>query len=331
MLISILEICLTLAIILYACHLFSNAIEWFGKKLGMGQGVVGSIFAALGTALPETMIPIIAILVYHDAEAVEIGLGAIVGAPFMLSSLAMFVVGTAIVIYKLLGKRELKMTANVTVFRRDMTFFIITYGIAVATTFVRDIQPIKIGVGIFLLLAYAFYVKRSFSDSGEAIGDLGPLILGKPFKVKEPSLTLVIVQLVISLVGIVIGAHMFVGAVGTVAGLLGISPLILSLIITPIATELPEKFNSIMWTGQKKDTLALGNMSGAMVFQSCIPVFFGIVFTSWNLDGPTMLSAGLALISAAILLAYTTITKKLHPFMLMFGGVIYLIFILNVL
>src|SRR5665647_3849985 len=35
----------------------------------------------------------------------------------------------------------------------------------------------------------------------------------------------------------------------------------------------------VNWVRQEKDTLALGNITGAMVFQTCIPVAFGIAFT----------------------------------------------------
>ena len=49
-------------IILLGAELFTNGIEWFGRKLELAEGAVGSVLAAVGTALPETMIPIIAIL-----------------------------------------------------------------------------------------------------------------------------------------------------------------------------------------------------------------------------------------------------------------------------
>src|SRR4029078_9643097 len=77
-------------------ELFTNGIEWFGKKLGLAEGAVGSVLAAVGTALPETMIPIIAILFSGQEHSDEIGVGAILGAPFMLATLAMFVTGIAV-------------------------------------------------------------------------------------------------------------------------------------------------------------------------------------------------------------------------------------------
>ena len=51
-----------LAVILVAAELFTNGIEWFGHKLNLAEGAVGSVLAAVGTALPETMIPLVAIL-----------------------------------------------------------------------------------------------------------------------------------------------------------------------------------------------------------------------------------------------------------------------------
>ena len=92
-------------VILAGCELFCNGVEWFGRKLHLGEGAVGSVLAAVGTALPETVIPIIAIL-FGSAEAgEEIGIGAILGAPFMLSTLAMFVCGISIVIFTLMKRR----------------------------------------------------------------------------------------------------------------------------------------------------------------------------------------------------------------------------------
>src|SRR4026207_2451504 len=93
-----------LVVILLAAELFTNGIEWFGHKLNLAEGAVGSVLAAVGTALPETMIPLIAILLAGtraDSESGHaIGVGAILGAPFMLSTLAMFVTGLGVLFWK---------------------------------------------------------------------------------------------------------------------------------------------------------------------------------------------------------------------------------------
>src|SRR6266480_4913964 len=85
-------------VILLGAELFTNGIEWFGHKLELAEGAVGSVLAAVGTALPETMIPLIAILFTGGAAASHVGIGAILGAPFMLSTLAMFVTAIAVLV-----------------------------------------------------------------------------------------------------------------------------------------------------------------------------------------------------------------------------------------
>jgi cation:H+ antiporter len=130
-----------------------------------------------------------------------------------------------------------------------------------------------------------------------------------------------------ALTGIILSADYFIKNVQSLSQVIGVSPLILSLIITPIATELPEKLNSIIWVGRKKETMAIGNITGAMVFQSCFPVVFGMVFTPWRLQGMTVVSAVLALTSAFANLLWLKIFKRMNPIMLMSGGLLYLVFI----
>ncbi|UZQ83248.1 sodium:calcium antiporter [Thermoanaerobacter sp. RKWS2] len=320
----------SLAFILLSCILFTNSVEWFGKKLNLSQGVVGSILAAVGTALPETIIPIIAILFYGGREASQIATGAILGAPFMLSTLGFLITGAAIIIYSLFGKRTLKMNANKKVFQRDLTYFILVYAIAIFASVFNQVNEIRISAVILVLLAYAFYVKRTFSDEQQLDENIGTLYFSKFLGVKT-NLLWITSQLILSLLGIIFGAHLFVGYVKDLSHMMGISPLILSIVITPIATELPEKLNSIVWVGQKKDTLALGNITGAMVFQSSIPVTIGILFTPWNITGIAFLSAMLALTSAILNLMWINIRKSVNPFVLMFGGVLYGIFLITVL
>src|SRR5437879_11960980 len=80
-------------LILVGAEVFTNGIEWLGVKLNMSEGATGSILAAIGTATPETLIPIVAILFTNTADSDEIGVGAILGAPLMLATLVMLLIG----------------------------------------------------------------------------------------------------------------------------------------------------------------------------------------------------------------------------------------------
>lgn len=329
---SVVALILSLAVILYSCELFTNGIEWLGKKLNISQGAVGSVLAAVGTALPETIIPIIAIVFASGAKTAEfheVGVGAIAGAPFMLTTLAFFVTGFAVLFFSFTKKRSKHMNVDTEVISRDIGFFLMVYSIAVSVTFIpsHPLDMIRISVAVLLVASYVFYVYRTFSDEEEGgVGRLEELIFSEYFKVKV-NLSIIIIQVLIALAGIVLGAHFFVDNMVTVSEALGVSTLILSLILTPIATELPEKFNSIIWVSRKKDTLAIGNITGAMVFQSCFPVAFGVLYTPWELKGVTLVSAGIAILSGLANYVYLKVKKTLNPYMLLTGGLFYLVFI----
>jgi cation:H+ antiporter len=312
----------SLLLILGCCAVFVNAVEQLGDSFNLHQGIVGSILAAVGTALPETIIPIIAIFFAKGGHGQEIGIGAIAGAPFMLGTLAFFITGAAVIVFTLLGRRKLVMTPDPMCISRDLTFFLVFYSVAVATTFFHTFILVKAVVAISLLLSYGIYLKWTINHKCDGVDNVEPLYLTKFFRLPQNRFW-IICQVVFSLCILVLGAHYFITYVQALSITCGVAPLILSLIITPVATEMPEKLNSIIWVGKKKDTLALGNITGAMVFQSCFPVVFGMLFTSWDLRGATMVSAGLAISSALTIMLWVRIKKSLNPFILLSGGIFY--------
>ena len=120
---AVLLLLIALAVILASAELFTNGVEWFGRRYELGEGAVGSVLAAVGTALPETLVPIIAIVFTGGQAADDVGVGAILGAPFMLASLTMVVTAAAVVIFTWQGRRELAVTANEKVMRRDLSHY----------------------------------------------------------------------------------------------------------------------------------------------------------------------------------------------------------------
>ncbi len=326
MLLNVILLIASLACILLASILFTNGIELLGHRLKFHQGAVGSILAAVGTALPETIIPVVAILILRDHESHEVGIGAIAGAPFMLGTLAFFVTGVAVVVYWMLGKRSLTMRIDHVGLTKDLTYFVGLYGAAILTTFVHDYVAAKEVVALGLVVGYIGYVRSTLRSEGLQNEEVDPLFVSRLFRVEE-SRFWIVTQVVASLVLMVVSAHFFVRSVSAVSIAMGVSTLVLSMIITPIATELPEKCNSVIWVGKKKDVLAMGNITGAMVFQSSCPVVFGVLFTHWDLRGPPMVSAALAFVSAVLLLAWVRWRKTLNPFVLMVGGLLYLLFL----
>ena len=348
----------SLALILIAAEFFTNGIEWVGHKLNLAEGAVGSVLAAVATAMPETLIPVIAILgpVLVGSVATEsshaVGVGAILGAPFMLSTLAMFVTGIAVIIYARRGRRGTDMRVNTKVLGRDVLFFIVGYGIAIGTAFLpQELSWLKWIAAGALFILYAVYVRLHFTDTAEESDPehLNSLYLGRVPALRgqkmleidalhgahsvtggEPRMGIVIAQVVLALGLIIVGAQVFVGAVEHLSTIIGLDETILALIIAPIATELPEKFNSVLWVRNGKDTLAMGNITGAMVFQSALPTVLGLLFTTWAFTPESAIhfaSAGVAFAATILIFGTMIVRGRLTAWTLLIGGPLYLIYI----
>jgi cation:H+ antiporter len=329
-----------LLIILAGAELFTNGIEWFGRKLQLAEGAVGSVLAAVGTALPETMIPIIAILFATGESSNHVGVGAILGAPFMLSTLAMFVTGVAVLIVARKRTTGDRMKVDTRVLAHDMRYFAIAYALAIGAAFL-PLEPVwlKWIVAVVLIGIYAWYVKGHFeADADVDASDLAPLRFHRLDRRAHaadpgaPRLRVVNLQVVAALGLIVLGAIFFVDAVEHLATQFNVDSALLALVIAPIATELPEKFNSVIWVRQGKDTLAMGNITGAMVFQSTIPTVVALVFASntWVAAQGSYVafaSGGIAFLSSAVIFIPMARRGVLHGKGLLIGGLFYVAYL----
>ncbi len=337
---DILILVIAFIVILAGAELFTNGIEWFGRKLELAEGAVGSVLAAVGTALPETMIPIIAILFATGESSAEVGVGAILGAPFMLATLAMFVTGIAVLWSARRRTTGDTMKVDTVVLAHDMRYFAIAYALAIGAAFL-PLEPVwlKWMVAAVLIGIYAWYVKGHFEADPEVdASDLAPLRFHRLDRGAHradpvvPRLRVVNLQVLAALGLIVLGAVFFVDAVEHLAHQFNVDSVLLALVIAPIATELPEKFNSIIWVRQGKDTLAMGNITGAMVFQSTIPTVVALVFASstWVVSPGSYVafaSAGIAFLSAAVIFIPMARRGVLHGKGLLVGGGFYVAYL----
>lgn len=333
----------SLVIILAGAELFTNGVEWIGEGFGLSEGAVGSVLAAVGTALPETLLPLVAILSgQHTGE--EIGTGAILGAPFMLTTLAMVVVAVAVLFAARGGRRSTDLTFDVAVIRQDLGYFLVMYGLAMIAGLLNT-KALDYALVVVLLVGYVYYVRRHFQTPGEqkleveAVSEIKPLHVWNGFRrfkrtlpvwTKDASTPAPFVQVALALGLIIGGAELFIRSVDQVANLFNISPLAFSLLVAPVATELPEKFNSVIWVRRRKDTLALGNMTGAMVFQSSFPVTIGLLLTPWKLEGPALVAAIVALIAGGVLWLQVRFRGRLTAPMLLVQGVFYVGYVIYV-
>jgi len=315
-----------LVVILLASELFTNALEHLGAKLRISEGVTGSLFAAVGTALPETIVPLLAIFAGTANAQIneEIGVGAILGAPLMLSTLSTCLMAIAVVPTR--GTRGFADPER-SGFIRDLDFFLLAFVVAAAAMFVPEgARYVRAGLSVILVITYFVYVLLTVRasdrlvDEGHGTRAHHRLLLSR---IGPPeTITTTLIQLAVALALLIFGAKGFIDGVEGVSALLGISALLLSLLIIPIATELPEKVNSILWIRRGKDTLAFGNITGAMVFQGTLLPAIGIMLTPWQ-PRSEVLSGVIVTLIAAAWLRFNARARGLQLRMLLVNGLLY--------
>ncbi len=299
----VLQLLFFLILILIAAEVFVNALEHLGERLKISEGVTGSIFAAVGTAMPETIVPLLALFAGTENRQLneEIGVGAILGAPLMLSTLSLCLM--ALSVWKQRGSRG-ELTPERGGLTRDLDFFLGAFVLACIALFMpHNGTGIRAMLAVVMVLTYFFYVMLTLKDSARLVQEghqteAGDALFLARLKLPDNWFT-VFTQLGLGLALLVLGAKGFIHGIELAAPLLGISALVLSLMIVPVATELPEKVNSILWIRKRKDTLAFGNITGAMVFQGTLLPALGILLTPWVPQKEVLAGVIITLLAAA--------------------------------
>lgn len=293
---------ISLLIILFGAEAFTNALEHFGQRLKISEGVTGSIFAAVGTALPETMVPIVAVLGTTTTPEVgqEVGVGAILGAPLMLSTLTLFLMAAFAANRR--GWRA-ALRPEQTGLKRDLHWFLLAFSIAAVAIFVpHHNRIVRVGLGLLLVLTYLIYIMLTVRASAHLVAQGHATEADHPLYLRRAglpgNLPIIVLQLFIGFALIITGAEGFVHGVEALSEWIGLSVLVLSLLIIPLATELPEKVNSILWIRRGRDTLAFGNITGAMVFQGSLLPAIGITLTPWEPRQDVLAGIAITLVAA---------------------------------
>jgi cation:H+ antiporter len=327
MIITILIMLAAALLIYFSCELFVNAIEWVGKAFNISQNAVGTVLAAFGTALPESVVTLIAVAFGTNASQKDIGVGAALGGPLVLSTLAYAVVGISIIIFR--SKRKLGSDLNINGRKlgRDQLWFLFIFVFKVGLGFIAF--TIKPWLGILFFVAYGFYFFAEMSAETEEIEEkLEPLKFAP--KSLNPKKSIIVFQTLFSLMLIFVGSQLFVHNLNTFSISLGIPTHIVALFLSPVATELPEILNAVIWVKQGKENLALANISGSMMIQATVPSALGIMFTPWIFDKGLALSAIITFI--AILYLYMTLRKNhLSVKRLSFVAMFYVVFAIGMM
>jgi Ca2+/Na+ antiporter len=185
---------------------------------------------------------------------------------------------------------------------RDQGWFLAIFVVKIALgLFVFVFKP---WLGVVFLVAYgAYFWKEVRQEQADNEGDLEPLKFTP--KRTTPPTSAAVIQTGLALIVIFGASHVFVRQLDALGPALGIKPQVLALLLSPIATELPEILNAVIWVRQGKYRLALANISGAMMIQATVPTAFGLFFTPWLLDQSLLIGGAMTTLAVgAMFLAF---------------------------
>ena len=276
-------------VIYFACEYFVNGVEWVGRKFSFGQQATGTILAAFGTALPESVVTFVAVAFGVDKAQRDIGIGAALGGPLALATLAYAVVGVMLLMRRQTFAQAGADRAQFLSLSRDQGWFLVIFVCKLGLGLVTFAY--KPWLGVLFLAAYGAYCwqQMRYGRDDDEEGELERLKFAP--RAAVPTTPIVLIQTITALIVIFAASRVFVAQLDVLGPHLGLRPQVLALLLAPIATELPETLNAIIWVRQGKTRLALANISGAMMIQATVPTAFGLFYTPWLLQ-PALLLAG---------------------------------------
>lgn len=287
------------AVVIYlSCEFFVNGVEWLGRRMSIGEKATGTVLAAFGTALPESVVTFVAVAFGAGAALKALGVGAALGGPLALSTIAYATVGLVLIATRQHLPRTAEIRRDFRHLSRDQGWFLLIFVAKVALGLIAFAW--KPWLGLLFLGAYGLYLRQEMKGGDDMEeGELEPLKF-QPGR-ETPTLAAAAFQTGLALCMIFAASRLFVTQLEHLGPALGLKPQLLALLLSPIATELPETMNAIIWVRQGKHRLALANISGAMMIQATVPTALGLFFTPWMLDVPLRIAAVATAVAVAVM------------------------------
>ena len=268
----------------------AEGLVWGGSRMAshlrVAPIVIGLSVVAFGTSMPEFSVSLYSVL--NDVP--DIAVGNIIGSN--IANVALILAASAVIF---------PVAANYSRLRNDLLIVIGVTVLFMVLSFDGQLNRID---GAILTAGILLYIYRLIKT---------PLLSPESIKIlpgKRP--VHFIMALVLGLVILLIGAHIFTDAAVTIARLFGVSELVIGATIVAIGTSIPELATSMIAAFRKHSGIILGNILGSNVFN--LMAVMGIV----PLIRPIQIPAQAVLIQMPLMLV---LTIALLPMIRFQGGV----------
>lgn len=296
-----------------ASWLLSYGAEHLATRFG--ARFVGRTLLSVATTLPE-----IAIVAYAaSAGSYGIALGAGLGSNVLMMTLGLAIM--LIIATTRLSKKPIKKI-DVSSFKLDKIFLLLT-ALVSAILFIDGYHFIDGVVFTALFLAYvfvAFYEMQleKKKDKEKIIEEYSNASESVNLPTNQKQLIKSGIIFMIGTIGIFLGAEPFIESLVHVSVEIGVSAIILSVVISPIAGEMPEKISLMLLArkGAQGTSIAIANVLGSKILNNTLLLafaVFGAIYHSGlgaSIDRTDILSQQMILATVVTFIAVGLLFRK---------------------
>ena len=250
MVITLLAICLGIALLAFGAERFVGAAASLARRLGVSPLFVGLTIVSMGTSFPELLVSSTAVLSGHSA----MGLGNVLG-----SNIAN--------VFLVLGLSSLLHPVKVDpqVIGQDYSALLLATVVAWLMASNGVLGRLE---GVVLLAGLIVYYGVTLRSAG-ASGDWKLSgATSKDGDLQTQSFYGLAVRLVASLVLLLVGSRLLIWGGVDLARSMGVSELVIGLTLVALGTSLPELATTLTGIIKKQDAIAVGNVVGSNMFNT---------------------------------------------------------------
>lgn len=254
------------AMLIVSSFVLTSTIEDLGKRRKFSDSFTGSVISPIFTAMPELIIIIIALVAIGNKSGSEIAAGTIIGEPFMVSAIGFPIMAIALLLSPWKKSRE----SLDPVLPMSLIFIGLVFPIMLIPRFFNFVA-VRVAVAISLVLLYVLFLHliRGKESTEEAlnirIGGSGTLVM----------------MLVVGVALLLVGSTALVRGIDSLSNAINVNRELITILIVPIGTIVPETMNSVVWASKGKANLAVGALTGEEIFFVTFFPALGILASQW--------------------------------------------------
>jgi len=237
----------------YGANWLVKGSSSLARNLGLKPLVIGLTVVAFGTSAPELVVSVVSSI----KDKSMIAVGNVVGSNICNIAL---VLGLAALIHPIKSHRS--------IFHRDIPIMLGVSLYLLLISFNSKISRLEgaslfAGIVLYTCFNYFIAVKESRQTSNQKSVAFAHAVDEIEY---VPSKTRQMVWISAGIVGVVVGAEIFIDAAVAIMKIFGVSEKFIGLTIVALGTSLPELATSVVAAFRKEMDISIGNLVGSNVF-----------------------------------------------------------------